>query len=227
MCCCWEWCLKTMMFLSSWQKRACKKNCDRQQNEKYILKWRQWKWKKTKENPERVKLLGWVVFHVKYLLMAFFLISSSSSLNHRLLVVVCVVNCKSLQVATYRHVSTLKRIWTMKNDFRTYTTTAMEREMMAWKKETTLNQTQCSENKAHNWKTISFLLSFAFLYLTFLLVLFMLCELPSSSLALFGKYHESKHHVLFLLCLAAVCLLIKFSFIFLASKNRLLALINF
>lgn len=126
--CCWEWCLKTMMFLSSWQKRACKKNCDRQQNEKYILKWRQWKWKKTKENPERVKLLGWVVFHVKYLLMAFFLISSSSSLNHRLLVVVCVVNCKSLQVATYRHVSTLKRIWTMKNDFRTYTTTAMERE---------------------------------------------------------------------------------------------------
>lgn len=59
----------------------------------------------------------------------FFLISSSSSsLNHRLLVVVCVVNCKSLQVATYRHVSTLKRIWTMKNDFRTYDDGDGERE---------------------------------------------------------------------------------------------------
>jgi hypothetical protein len=38
------------------------------------------------------------------------------SLARSTMTVVCVVNCKSLQVATYRHVSTLKRIWTMKND---------------------------------------------------------------------------------------------------------------
>jgi hypothetical protein len=63
-----------------------------------------------------------VVFLVKslsfFLLMAFFFFFIFISLRplRATMTVVCVVNCKSLQVATYRHVSTLKRIWTMKND---------------------------------------------------------------------------------------------------------------
>lgn len=99
-------------------------------------------------------------------LMAFYSLSPFSS--YRLFIVVCVVNCKSLQVATYRHVSTLKRIWTMKNDFSTYTMPMVEKrtwEMKKNKRKRKKHERRPSiklnvvKIKAHNRKTI-FLLSF-------------------------------------------------------------------